>query len=235
MQNKTGHIIYMATNTIQLRDRIEYLACLQDKKEILTEFEEAAKLLMNLCSIQKGEKEYEIVDIEFYMYNFQHPDVITYPRDMKLGRWFFHPSGVDLTFDSTPDRFGGILIRGIRNVNDDNDQILGPQKCVDVLWDNFNAFDNQYDTEYPIISSVANPRSEEIMQCPRWISVPKGKTEIDKIKEWKERTNKITRVPDVSDEALEELVFRSPYRFVKINSIDQSLGSWRKYTAKPKL
>ena len=168
----------MATNATQLRDRIEYLACLQDKKEILTEFEEAAKLLMNLCSIKKCEKEYKIVDIEFYMYNFQHPDVITYPRDMKMGRWFFHPSGVDLTFDSTPDRFGGILIRGIRNVNDDNDQILGPQKCVDALWDNFNAFDNQYDTEYPIISSVANPRSEEIMQCPRWISVPKGRTEI---------------------------------------------------------
>ena len=103
----------MVTNTTQLRDRIEYLACLQDKNEILTEFEEAAKLLMNLCSIKKGEKEYEIVDVEFYMYNSQHPDVITYPRDMMMGRWFFHPSGVDLTFDSTPDRFGGILIRGI--------------------------------------------------------------------------------------------------------------------------
>ena len=169
------------------------------------------------------------------MYNFQHPDVITYPRDMKMGRWFFHPSGVDLTFDSTPDRFGGILIRGIRNVNDDTDQILGPQKCVDALWDNFNAFDNQYDTEYPVISSVANPRSEEIMECPRWISVPKGKTEIDKIKEWKERLNKITPVPDVSDEALAELVFRSPYRFLKINSIDKKQDSWIKYSAKPKL
>lgn len=225
----------MATNTTQLRDQIEYLTCLHDKKDILTEFEEAAKLLMNLCSIQKGEKEYEIVDIEFYMYNCQHPDVITYPRIMEMGRWFFHPSGVDLTFHSAPDRFGGILIRGIRNVNDDNDQILGPQKCVDALWDNFNAFDNQYDTEYPVISSVANPRSEEIMQCPRWISVPKGRTEIDKIKEWKERLNKITPVPDVSDEALAELVFRSPYRFVKINSIDKKQDSWIKYSAKPKL
>lgn len=225
----------MATNTAQLRDRIEYLACLQDKNEILTEFKEAAELLMNLCSIQKGEKEYEIVDIEFYMYNSQHPDVITYPRVMEMGRWFFHSSGVDLTFHSTPNRFGGILIRGIRNVNDDNDQILGPQKCVDALWDNFNAFDNQYDTEYPIISSAANTRSEEIIQCPRWISVPKGRTEIDRIKEWKERTNKITRVPDVSDEALAYLVFRSPYRFVKINSIDRTLDSWKKYTGKPKL
>jgi len=225
----------MATNTAQLRDRIEYLACLQDKNEILTEFKEAAELLMNLCSIQKGEKEYEIVDIEFYMYNSQHPDVITYPRVMDMGRWFFHSSGVDLTFHSTPNRFGGILIRGIRNVNDDNDQILGPQKCVDALWDNFNAFDNQYDTEYPIISSAANTRSEEIIQCPRWISVPKGRTEIDRIKEWKERINKITRVPDVSDEALAYLVFRSPYRFVKINSIDRTLDSWKKYTGKPKL
>lgn len=225
----------MATNTAQLRDRIEYLACLQDKNEILTEFKEAAELLMNLCSIQKGEKEYEIVDIEFYMYNSHHPDVITYPRVMDMGRWFFHSSGVDLTFHSTPNRFGGILIRGIRNVNDDNDQILGPQKCVDALWDNFNAFDNQYDTEYPIISSAANTRSEEIIQCPRWISVPKGRTEIDRIKEWKERINKITRVPDVSDEALAYLVFRSPYRFVKINSIDRTLDSWKKYTGKPKL
>lgn len=225
----------MATNTAQLRDRIEYLACLQDKNEILTEFKEAAELLMNLCSIQKGEKEYEIVDIEFYMYNSQHPDVITYPRVMEMGRWFFHSSGVDLTFHSTPNRFGGILIRGIRNVNDDNDQILGPQKCVDALWDNFNAFDNQYDTEYPIISSAANTRSEEIIQCPRWIFVPKGRTEIDRIKEWKERINKITRVPDVSDEALAYLVFRSPYRFVKINSIDRTLDSWKKYTGKPKL
>ena len=222
----------MATNTAQLRDRIEYLACLQDKKEILTEFEETAELLMNLCSIQKGEKEYEIVDIEFYMYNSQHPDVITYPRVMEMGRWFFHSSGVDLTFHSTPDRFGGILIRGIRNVNDDNDQILGPHKCVDALWDNFNAFDNQYDTEYPIITSVANPRSKEILQYPRWISIPKGKTEIDKIREWKERTNKIIHVPD---EVLAHLVFHSPYRFVKINSINQSLDSWKKYTAKPKL
>lgn len=226
----------MATNTTQLRDRIKYLTNRQDKKEILAEFEEAAKLLMNNCSIKKGEKEYEIIDIEFYMYNFQHPDVITYPRVMEMGRWFFHASGVDLTFESSnPDRFGGILIRGIRNVNDDNDQILGPQKCVEALWDNFNAFDNQHHTEYPIISSVANPRSEEIMQCPRWISVPKGKTEIDKIREWKARINEKTPVPDLSDEALAELVFRSPYRFVKINSIDKKLEGWAKYTAKPKL
>lgn len=225
----------MATNTTRLRDRIEYLACLQDKTEILTEFQETAEIFMNDCSIQKGEKEYEIVDIEFYMYNSQHPDVITYPRVMEMGRWFFHPSGVDLTFQSTPDRFGGILIRGIRNVDDDNDQILGPQKCVNALWDNFNAFDNQYDTEYPIISSVANPRSKEIMLCPRWISIPKGKTEIDKIKEWKERTNEKTCVPDVSDEALADLVFRSSYRFVKIDSIDRTLESWTKYAANPKL
>lgn len=226
----------MATNTTQLRDRIEYLTCLQDKKEILTEFEEAAELLMNLCSIQKGEKEYEIIDIEFYMYNSQHPDVITYPRDIiESGRWFFHPSGVDLTFQSNPDRFGGILIRGIRNVSDYKDQILGPQKCVNALWDNFNAFDNRYDTEYPIISSVANPRSKVIMQCPRWISIPKGKTEMDKIKEWKERINEKACVPDVSDEALADLVFRSPYRFVKIDSIDRTLESWTKYSAKPKL
>ena len=225
----------MATNTTRLKDQIEYITHLQDRNEILTEFKEAAELLMNFCFIQKGEKEYEIVDIEFYMYNYQHPDVITYPRIMEMGRWFFHSRGIDLTFHSTPDRFGGILIRGIRNVDDDNYQILGPQKCVNALWDNFNAFENQYDTEYPLISSVANPRSKEIMQCPRLIYVPKRKTELDKIREWKERINKKTCVPGVCDESLAELVFHSPYRFIKINSIKQSLDSWKKYSAKPKL
>ena len=225
----------MATNTTRLKDKLEYLAHLQNKNEILTEFKEVVELLMNWCSIKKGEKVYEIVEIEFYLYNSQHPDVITYPRVMEMGRWFFHPSGVDLTFHSTHDRFGGILIRGIRNVDDDNDQILGPQKCVNALWDNFSAFDNQYDTEYPYITSVVNPRSKEIMQCPRWISLPKGKTEVAKIKEWRERTDKNTCVPDLADEALADFVFNSPYRFVKINSIDKSLDSWIKYSAKPKL
>lgn len=225
----------MSSNITRLRDQIEYITNIDNPQEVLAEFLTAAELLMNHCSIKKGGDEYEIVDVEFYLYNSKHPDVLTYPREIEQGRWFFHPSGVDLSFKSTSENFGGILIRGIRNVSVEKDQILGPQKCIEALWNNFDAFDSQASTEYPIIIGIGNPRSKEITQCPRWISLPKGKTEIDKINEWKERTNKVTKVLDVSDESLSDLVFLSPYRFVKLNSIDKSLDSWKKYTAKLKL
>jgi len=81
--------------------------------------------------IKKGNLEYAIVEIEFYLFTNDHQDVITYPRVADAGRWFFHQSGVDLTFQSRDieeDKdgnftfeenasFGGILIRAIRPGN----------------------------------------------------------------------------------------------------------------------
>lgn len=202
--------------------------------EIQCYFEHIADLLMNHCVISKDKESYEIVDIEFYLFTPEHQDVITYPREISSGYWFFHPSGVDLSIESNSHTFGGILIRGIRNVKDGNDQVLGPQKCVEVLWDKFEAFDIPSDFKYPLITAADKLRSYKISSYPRWISVPKGKTEIEKIKEWKKRLPENTPLSEVSDEDLAKLVFQSEYRFVKMNSIDQSSDNWKKYTAKPK-
>lgn len=120
-------------------------------------FDRIADLIMNHCVIRKDSAEYEIVEIEFYLFADSHKDLITYPRNVEAGRWFFHPSGVDITFSSNDGKFGGILLRGMRRVSDDK-LILGPLKCVDELWDNFDAF---------------NPDVEEF---PRLITKESGKS-----------------------------------------------------------
>lgn len=125
-------------------------SCPQTSEEIHKYFSEVAKLLMNNYVISKRGINYEIIEIEFYFFSKKHQDIITYPRGLKAGEWFFHQSGVDLTFESNTEQFGGILIRGIKRMipRDKGDSrpllILGPQKCVDELWDAFNAFVFQY-------------------------------------------------------------------------------------------
>lgn len=176
-------------------------------------FHEIAESLMGNYIIKKGKKRYAIVEIEFYLYTPQHKDFITYPRNLKAGRWFFHQSGVDLTFNTlgepTKDinkkgkeclnykdcSFGGILIRGLylidKNFEEDFNKdnfIFGPLKCVNILWDDFNAFENS-DNEYPVIIE-ANEKEKVILQqislrkCKRCINVENKKEKVD---EWAER------------------------------------------------
>lgn len=88
----------MNHSALQLLDRLNLCNCPQRQEDFFAYFEEIARLLMNNFVIAKGNVKYEIVEIEFYLYTPQHPDIITYPRAISAGRWYFHPSGVDLTF-----------------------------------------------------------------------------------------------------------------------------------------
>lgn len=176
-----------------------------DRSNLQESFENVAQILMGKCAIQKGDRKYAIVEIEFYLYNKDHKDYITYPRDIIAGRWFFHQSGVDLTFESSGisikkdetgkevvtlgdnPRFGGILIRGLYRLNPEDESadrfIFGPQKCVAELWDDFNAFESSA-KEYPII--VAHENNLNIVQCKRCINI-KEAIRLQKIKGWAER------------------------------------------------
>ena len=137
-----------------------------------------AKYLMNTFQIKKGDKLYWMTDIEFYIYTDSHRDIITYPRNCEAGRWFFHASGVDISFKSkvelkehpkkhqlmpylTKDAvFGGILIRGI--VRDfDGAPIDGPMKVCDELFDQFNAFYPPAD--FPLIVPAKESRNAQVI------------------------------------------------------------------------
>lgn len=136
-------------------------------KEPKTAFDELAECLLKKVAIRKGDKTYYIKDIEFYLYNDLHRDIITYPRKCEAGQWYFHSSGVDISFESyvkTDDNeydlfqpildkdsfFGGILIRQIYPADKTpadaaKCRLDGPHKVEWELFDKFDAFNEVQD------------------------------------------------------------------------------------------
>lgn len=132
-------------------------------------FDDIAKILLNKVAICKGEKIFYIKDIEFYLYENNHRDIITYPRICKAGQWFFHPSGIDISFESSVDVksndfelfqpilredafFGGVLIRAIYPADKAPSDACkynldGPHKVEWALFDSFDAFNEV--TDFP--------------------------------------------------------------------------------------
>ncbi len=209
-------------------------SCPETPDDLNKYFSETADFLMNNYVISKGGMEYEIVEIEFYLFTPLHPDVITYPRDCVAGQWFFHQSGVDLTFATTDKQFGGILIRGLRETKGERKQVFGPQNCVDLLWDKFNAFEASA-TKIPIIiPSNGCISSFHVESFPRWIPVKKDKVKASaKIAEWIKRVeekgyNEFNKDP----EKISALMFDSEYRFIKEKAIDFEDTVWKRYNAK---
>lgn len=113
-------------------------------------FKKVATKLMSEYAIKKGDDYYQMVEIEFYWYSPNHPDLSVYPRKSEAENWYLHPSGVDITLESCIDKnismlqlrkdwetakknqknqnvvysnssYGGILIRSLRKFKPNND------------------------------------------------------------------------------------------------------------------
>lgn len=198
--------------------------------DIQSKFHEIAEKLMYNYIIKKGEARYAIVEIEFYYYSPYHPDIITYPRNLSAGRWFFHQSGVDLTFDSKSTIldnkgfvtnsgeaiFGGILVRGLYNI-DIPAYTFGPQKCVNILWQDLGAFSelDGYPTIERVPEGVILRRIQEYKRC---INIEQDK-EIDKVKEWAKRVGK--KVDDMLESDLKkefDKIINAKYRFFNLQN-----------------
>lgn len=228
---------------------------LQQLKGINTEspeksFPDIAKNLMCNYIIKKGKKRYAIVEIEFYFYSKEHPDYITYPRKMDAGRWFFHQSGVDISFESDIELitkndkiiykvndnsiFGGILIRGIYDIKNKT-YIFGPQNCVNELWDNFDAF-NYTSQEYPVLALAS--KDEKKFQTPnpipykRHIKLGKDKTIEIKEKEWAKRIG-VTLSEKEDPQKVDSL--EAKYRFFNIIDDENTWNAIKHLTNKEKV
>lgn len=136
--------------------------------------------LFNNYGIECNNKIFRLAEIEFYYYDSEHYlkdrinhkwQEVTYPRnDYKGGELFYHLSGIDICFDSQYDeesgRFGGILIRSIK----DGDKIIaGPLNCKDEI---LNACKNG---EMPKLIEVSGKQEIEPAQTYRSL----GKTGTD--------------------------------------------------------
>lgn len=110
-------------------------------------FTQIANNLFNNCYIECGDMEYYFAEIEFYYYDkeqFLGTDAehfkwqeVTYARtNKKVGDFLYHLSGIDICFDSSFDnnntRFGGILIRSIKDING-TVVAAGPYTCRDFI------------------------------------------------------------------------------------------------------
>ena len=208
-----------------------------NETEIPDRFKKIAKDLMCNYIIKKGEKEYAIIEIEFYLYSPSHRDYITYPREIEAGRWFFHQSGVDLSFKSfnvkdikevenekqrfSEATFGGILIRGIYNldnsIKEDERYIFGPQNCVNELWDNFDAF-NPIHNGYPILTALKESLINNLLQCKRHIKIDE-KEKIIKVQSWIKRIG-MKMEGDKTLNALFTFTKSRNYRFFNIPNND---------------
>lgn len=108
--------------------------------EIGKSFDQIADYLFHQTYIQVGTAQYQLTEIEFYYYDMEeHPDSYAHKNEVQLdlGNWYFHGSGLDITFGNKEKRiYGGILIRGIKNL-DTGIHTSGPINTVRELMQNF--------------------------------------------------------------------------------------------------
>ncbi len=122
-----------------------------DAEQLEHGFNVVAKLLLLQSNLMVAGKAYQILDIEFYFYNEKiHPDPYSHSfqyasrvrkKQSVTGSWYFHRftgiekythtrRGLDITYgDGTKERYGGILIRAIKNLQDGR-IISGPSRVV---------------------------------------------------------------------------------------------------------
>ncbi len=95
--------------------------------------------LMNYLYLSVGAKAYRIIELEIYYHDpVNHPDPYVHkaPEQLSVGRWYYNGMGVDITFgDLERGIYGGILIRGIRTIENSPRYISG---TINVLREIFN-------------------------------------------------------------------------------------------------
>ena len=111
-------------------------------------FKRIAKSLFNDYKINVNDHWYRLLEIEFYYNNnsnFKDPYIHFNDLQKEQGCWYFHRSGIDITFGNM-DIYGGILIRRIAKVSKEAGaeksfiefEVDGPIKVKQELTKHFN-------------------------------------------------------------------------------------------------
>ena len=105
----------------------------KDIESLEKHFNKIAGLLMNRIVLIVNEKQYRFTELEFYFYSpgfHEDPYIHEHKLQLETGHWYFHPSGLDITFGDGINH-GGILIRGMRRIYAEKGFFIsGPLKVV---------------------------------------------------------------------------------------------------------
>jgi len=132
-----------------------------------TDFLRIATDLMNSWILKVENAHYRITEIEFYFKSKLHNDSYIHGHELQqeLGRWYFHGSGIDLTFGSD-DILGGILIRAVYNIKTKK-YVYGPLNIITEL---FSHLPSVYESAF---SFGLIPNNNDEIEFEKPISAPR--------------------------------------------------------------
>ena len=90
----------------------------KDFESLEKHFNNLAGLLMNRIILYVNDKQYRFSEIEFYFFSpgfHEDPYVHRNKMQKETGLWYFHGSGLDITFGDRINH-GGILLRGMKRI-----------------------------------------------------------------------------------------------------------------------
>lgn len=141
-----------------------------DKGKVDEGFQRIANDLLNNWVLKVEDALYRITEIEFYYKKGEfHNDSYIHGHELQKqkGKWYFHGSGIDLTFGDG-EAYGGILIRGICKVNDKKIKYCyGPLNCI------LEIFSNLSSIYKPEISFCLIPETEGLFKKEKPIRAPR--------------------------------------------------------------
>lgn len=108
---------------------------LEDKDQIQEQFKKVAEFILNNLLITVDDREYQVTEVEFYYHRkgiHEDPFIHKHDNQKKMGLWYFHDVGQDITFGDG-ESYGGILIRGIKDTHSD-EFADGPVKVFNKLF-----------------------------------------------------------------------------------------------------
>ena len=140
-----------------------------NENDISGSFQRIANELMNKWVIQVDAKRYRIAELEFYYWSELHKDPYVHKNELqkKSGKWYFHGSGIDLTFGDNGS-YGGILIRAIYDFKGKN-YVYGPLNCITELFSNLpNIYDSNSSISFGLIEAKESDFiKEKTISAPR--------------------------------------------------------------------
>jgi hypothetical protein len=106
-----------------------------DIENIQKSFDKIACDIIHNWHLKINDDLYSFTEIEFYFF-FKgiHEDNATHKHKYPKGQWRSHPAGLDITFQSSDVRDGGILIRGMKK---DTKYVNGPRRIVELIFESF--------------------------------------------------------------------------------------------------
>ena len=149
-------------------------------ENIEEQFRKIAEELFFEYQLNVNHQVYKLVEIEFYYNSNKHDDPFVHCDKMQKtnGQWYFHGSGIDITFGDNEKNYGGILIRGVaKNINEHDEYISGPLNVAKEIFSQLGSVElHNVNFGLEKLQKVHSPDSNDFIASSR-VNLPENKSE----------------------------------------------------------